>query len=202
MSPSERKPSSFYRWNRQLHLYLGIAISPVLLVFAVSTLFLNHGVKPSPSESKETVPLVLREGVEGQELVADVLDQLQLRGEVIGNGQIRNGRTTIRVARPGDAKFINVDFEKSEALITERSFGFLDRLRYLHLNPGPHKSPSWFFSKLWGWVADSTVYLTLLLTLTGLYMWAVLKSERRSGLVALGSGVFAFTAILYALVAL
>lgn len=202
MSTSERKPSSFYRWNRRLHLYLGIAVSPILLVFAVSTLFLNHGVKPSPSESKETISLVISEGLEGKELVANVLDQLQLSGEVIGNGQIRNGRTTIRVARPGSAKFINVDVANSEAQITERSFGFLDRLRYLHLNPGPHKSPSWFFSKVWGWVADSAVYVTLLLTLTGLYMWAVLSSERKSGLVALGSGVFAFTAILYALIAL
>lgn len=88
MSTSERKPSSFYRWNRRLHLYLGIAVSPILLVFAVSTLFLNHGVKPSPSESKETISLVISEGLEGKELVANVLDQLQLSGEVIGNGQI------------------------------------------------------------------------------------------------------------------
>ena len=55
---------------------------------------------------------------------------------------------------------------------------------------------------MWGWVADSTVYITLFLTLTGIYMWTILKSERKAGLLALGSGAFAFIAILYGLIAL
>lgn len=200
MTEPNRKPGGFYRWNRQLHLYLGIAVSPILLVFAVSTLFLNHGVKPNPSESKETVPLTLDAALEGKALVASVLEQLGMSGEVAGNGQIRNGRTLIRVARPSGAKIVAVDIAKSEAQITERSFGLLDRLRYLHLNPGPHKSPSWILSKAWGWVADATVYIALLLTLTGFYLWTVLKSERKAGLIALGTGVFAFSFILYALI--
>ena len=32
----------FYQWTRQLHLYLGLFICPFILLFAVSTIFLNH----------------------------------------------------------------------------------------------------------------------------------------------------------------
>jgi hypothetical protein len=32
----------FYRWIRDLHLYFGLFISPFVLVFSVSVLFLNH----------------------------------------------------------------------------------------------------------------------------------------------------------------
>ncbi len=199
MNHTPPKPRSIYRWSRQLHLYLGIAVSPLLLVFAISTIFLNHGVTPKPVEERSTVLLELDEELRGPALVESVTSQLGLTGEVVGRGQERNGKTVIRVAKPGNAKIITVDLEKSEALIVNRSFGLLDTLRYLHLNPGPHKHPDWVFSKLWGWVADTTVYITLLLTLTGLYLWAVLKTERRAGLVALGTGAFAFVAILYAL---
>jgi hypothetical protein len=202
MTAQPPKKKRFYQLNRQAHLYLGIAISPFLLIFAITTILLNHGVKPSPSEDKMTVPIQLDDSLEGKELVADVLSQLNLSGEVIGNGQARNGHTIIRVMRPGSAKFVNVDFEKKEALITDRSFGFMDTMRYLHLNPGPHKSPTWILSKMWGWVADSTVYVTLILTLTGIYMWTILRAERKAGLVALGSGAFAFFAIIYGLIAL
>lgn len=199
MNDTLRKPKSLYRWNRQLHLYLGIAVSPLLLVFAITTILLNHGVIPSPVIQDTTVSVALDDGLEGSALVESVLEQLNLTGEVVGRGQIRNGKTTIQVAKPGNAKIINVNVEKQEAVVSDRSFGLMDTLRYLHLNPGPHKSPSWIFSKMWGWVADATVYITLFLTVTGIFLWAVLKSERKAGLVALGTGAFAFVAILYSL---
>lgn len=199
MKSTSRNPQRLYHWSRQLHLYLGIAVSPFLLVFAISTILLNHGFTPNPIEEKTTVPLRLSDDLSGESLVGEVLRQLNVTGEVIGRGQVRNGRTVIRVARPGNAKIITVDIEKKEAALSDRSFGLIDTMRYLHLNPGPHKSPNWIFSRMWGWVADATVYLTLFLTLTGIYMWAVLKSERKAGLVAMGSGAFVFVAILYSL---
>lgn len=195
-------PQRIYNWSRQLHLYLGIAVSPLLLIFAITTILLNHGMKPSPRIEKSTVPVQLNDELKGKALVANVLDQLNLSGEVIGNGKIRNGKTIINISKPGNVKMISVDIAKKEVVITDRSFGLIDTMRYLHLNPGPHKHPTWIFSKMWGWVADGTVYITLFLTLTGIYMWTVLKSERKAGLLALGSGAFAFIAILYGLIAL
>ena len=128
MDQSPRKPKRFYHWNRELHLYLGLIVSPFLLIFAVSTILLNHGMKPSPVENKTTVPIELKEGLEGEALVADVLDQLNFTGEVFGRGKFRNGKTTINISKPGNVKFVTVDIEKKEVLIANRSFGFIDTL--------------------------------------------------------------------------
>ncbi len=202
MNESAAKRNGLYLWSRKIHLYLGIAISPFLLVFAISTLMLNHGVTPNPIEESSVASLEIEDGVEGPALVSTVLDQLGLTGEVVGRGQILDGKTVVRVSRPGKVTVVTVDIAAREAQVKDRIFGLMDTMRYLHLNPGPHKSPTWTFSKLWGWVADSTVYITLLLTLTGVYMWVVLKSERRAGLIALGSGAFGFAIILFTLLAL
>jgi len=159
-------------------------------------------MKPSLVESKTTAPIELAEGLEGEALVADGLDQLNFAGEVFDRGKFRNGKTTINISKPGNVKFVTVDIEKKEVLIANRSFGFIDTLRYLHLNPGPHKHPTWIFSKAWGWVADGTVYIALFLTLSGIYMWTVLRAERKADILALGSGAVAFFVILYGLIAL
>ena len=66
---------------------------------------------PSPVIQNTTVDLALEDGLEGPALVESVLEQLDLTGEVVGRGQVRNGRTMIRVARPGNAKIINVDVD-------------------------------------------------------------------------------------------
>ena len=43
MSRKSWMGKGFYRWLRQLHLYFGVFICPFLLIFAVSTIMLNHG---------------------------------------------------------------------------------------------------------------------------------------------------------------
>ena len=202
MDSVPKSPKRLYRWNRNLHLYLGVALSPLLLLFAVTAILLNHGVTPSPVIMETRTPIVWNESLSGEAWVRDILDQLNLSGEVVGRGQIRNGRTVIRVARPGNAKIITLTVGQDEAVISDRSFDLMDTMRYLHLNPGPHKSPSWIGSIVWGWVADATVYITLLLTVTGIYLWLVLKAERKAGLLALGTGAVAFAGILYSLIGL
>jgi len=48
----------------------------------------------------------------------------------------------------------------------------------------------------WGWVADATVYITLLLTLSGIYLWVLVREERKAGIVVLGAGAVSFVAVL------
>jgi hypothetical protein len=70
--------------------------------------------------------------------------------------------------------------------------------------PGPHNANirgNWPFTRLWGWLADTTVYLLLFLSATGVYLWTALRAERRAGLVVLGAGALSFAVIVAALVA-
>jgi len=199
MSGKQSISESLYDWTRHLHLYFGLFISPFIIVFAISTIRLNHGWNAVPQETVSTVPIQPDESLEGMELVAYLARQLDLKGEIVGNGVVRNNQTTLLVARPGITRIARINLETGEAELTVRRFGLLGTLRYLHMNPGPHKPTKWIIGRLWGWLADATVYLTLFLTVSGIYMWAVLRAERKAGLLAVGTGVLSFTAILLAL---
>src|SRR5215472_11039894 len=82
----------FYRITRELHLYLGLFISPFVLVFAVSVFFLVHSWLPrfgSVSSKKRVVPaLPLPEGLQRLsarpliEALKPILERAGVRGEV------------------------------------------------------------------------------------------------------------------------
>lgn len=207
------------RFTRQLHLYGGLFLCPFLLIFAVSTIQLNHDWYRPPDETTTTValpiPAVLlvditsrqvtddmtfeERAAAGQPLLDHIVTTLDLRGEIAGAGVVRNGRTMLNVARPGIVQRVAVNVRTQEATITELKQGLFGTMRYLHLNPGPHRQPQWIGTKAWGWIADATVYVTLLLTLSGVYLWMFIREERKSGIAVLGAGAVSFAAILYAL---
>ncbi len=190
----------FYQWTRTLHLYLGLFISPFLLLYAVSTIYLNRSLRPKPvDEQRGTVPLQLDPGLEGMDLVNRVLDQLELSGEIAGRGRVQNNQTVIRVARPGMVKVVTVNLDQQQATIIERSNGLLGAINYLHFNPGLHRVPNWGMTRFWGWLADTTVYVTLFLTLTGIYLWLFIKAERKIGWIMLGGGFASFVSLILAI---
>jgi hypothetical protein len=53
--------------------------------------------------------------------------------------------------------------------------------------------------KAWGWMADATVYLILFISVSGIYLWYVLRAERRVGLILVFAGALAFFGMAYAL---
>jgi hypothetical protein len=54
--------------------------------------------------------------------------------------------------------------------------------------------------RIWRWLADGTVYIVMFLTLSGVYLWAVLRAERRVGLALIAAGAVSFFGSHYALV--
>ena len=74
---------------------------------------------------------------------------------------------------------------------------------YLHKKPGPHNVAlrgNWAFMRFWAWLADAAVYLLLFSTASGVYLWTVLRAERRTGLLFLGGGVLSFVLVVAAVV--
>ena len=187
---------------RRLHLYFGLLISPFLLVYAISTLFLNHSVRPQPlDQGQEAREISIPADLSGMPLVHEALSQLELSGEILGRGVVRNDQTTFRLARPGSVKIVKIDLKAQQATLSERRTGLLGALIFLHFNPGLHKPANWIVTKLWGWLADGVVYLTLFLTVSGVYLWLLMKAERKVGLISIGAGVASFVLILAALLA-
>ena len=50
-------------------------------------------------------------------------------------------------------------------------------------------------------LADATAYLTLFITVSGIYLWVALKAERRVGIVLVLAGAITFWGLVYAVAA-
>ena len=89
------------------------------------------------------------------------------------------------------------------AAVTRRRTGWWESLAYLHKSPGPHNVAirgNWVWTRVWKWFADTTIYLTLFITISGVYMWYAIKAERTIGLILLSTGAVTFFGIIYAVV--
>jgi hypothetical protein len=201
-----------YRWIRDLHLYFGLFISPFILLFSISVIFLNHAkVNPGAATSIETIrPIHVPQGIDTAQgpaaivLAKDILSQTKIEGEI---GFTRFVRSTnhfvFPVSKPGMEATVDVDTTERVATISRRTTGTLEALAYLHKMPGPHNANirgNWIWTKVWRPFADATVYLTLFLSISGVYLWYVLKAERKIGVVLLAAGAVSFFGLIYAVI--
>jgi hypothetical protein len=202
---------TFYRWTRDLHLYLGLFVSPFIVAFAVSVFFLNHAKVDTGAATSVTTFRDVRippaiETARGREAVdrgRQIVEEIGVTGEIgfvryVGKDQ----RVVIPVSKPGIETIVDVDILKRTATVSRRTTSSLESVAYLHKSPGPHNADlrgNWFWTRVWRWLADGTVYLTLFISATGLYLWFTIKADRRIGLALLGAGTVSLCALLYGL---
>ena len=204
----------FYLVTRDLHLYAGLFLSPFVVLFALSVFVLVHpsgSARPAsallPARSVEN--LEIPPGVENLsgrarvDAVRSLLDQARVHGEI---GFIRyipkERRLSIPVNVPGRETTFDLDLHTKTATITGRETGVWDALIVLHKLPGPHLVDirmNWLPMMVWRWLADATVYLVLFISASGIYLWTVLRSERRVGIAMLIAGAVFFFGMVYAL---
>ena len=200
-----------YLVTRDLHLYLGLLVSPFVIVFAVSVFFLNHAkIDTSTTASSATVQNVTipagLEAARGRDAAGrarDVLARVGVDGEIGFIRYVRNERRLIiPVSKPGLETTVDVDLSNRSVVISRRPTGVLEAVGYLHKSPGPHNADirgNWMWTRAWRSLADGTVYLLLFISATGLYLWFAIKAERRPGLILIGAGVLSFGAFIYVL---
>lgn len=202
----------FYSFTRDLHLYLGLFLSPFVLVFAISVFYLVHvslnsQTTPGParlvSDISVTSELERLTGLDQVNALRPVLDQLGVQGEITFIRYIaKEHRLIAPVLVPGRETTIDLNLETRSATVVERNTGFADALIHLHKMPGPHNvsiRANSMYMKLWRVLADLAAYGLLFLTFSGLYLWAVLKAERRIGLALLFLGAVSFFGLIYAI---
>ena len=204
----------FYASVRDLHLYVGLFLSPFVVLFAASVIFLVHswvpgaGAKAQVREAANVdIPADLErlKAREQVEVAQRLLGQLGVRGEI---GFIRliprDRRIVIPVSVPGRETVVELRLEARSATISTRETGIWDATVFLHKMPGPHNVAirgNADFIHVWRWLADATVYGLLFVSASGIYLWTVLKSERRAGMALLVAGALTFAGLVYALVA-
>ena len=204
----------FYLVTRDLHLYVGLFLSPFILLFSVSVFYLVHGLaqRPAPelSDAARTVTdVTVPPGIAGLQgrarvdALRPVLDQLGVRGEIDFVRHVASERRLIVPVRlPDFDTTVTLNYDQRTATVISRRQSFGDALVYLHKMPGPHnvdvRGNSWPM-RAWRGLADSSAYLLLFLTFSGIYLWAALKAERRIGLALILAGGVTFGGLVYAI---
>jgi hypothetical protein len=203
----------FYRLIRDLHLYLGLFSSPFVLVFAISVFFLVHAWLPKlGSETSNTrvvsaLPLPRDlQTLSGRPLIdalKPALEKAGVRGEVgFVRHMVKEEKLIIPVTIPGRETTVSISITNREAIIVTRETGLADAMATLHRSPGEHAPAirmNWFYMQAWRWLADTTAYLILFISVSGIYLWYVLRAERRVGFVLLFAGGVSFLGLAYAL---
>ena len=98
---------------------------------------------------------------------------------------------------------VDVDLNRRSATVRRRHMGLWESLSYLHKMPGPHNVAirgNWMGTQIWRWFADTTIYLLLFISISGVYMWWAIKAERKIGAALLTTGGLTFAGLVYALV--
>jgi hypothetical protein len=203
----------FYWLTRDLHLYLGLFISPFVLVFAISVFFIVHAWKPGMGSGTSTTRVVTAwqmpgdwQTLSGRPLIdalKPALERANVHGEVgFVQHLVNDKKLIIPVTIPGRETTVSINIASGEATIVTRQTGVADALVTLHKSPGQHGPAirmNWFFMKAWRWLADATVYLILFISISGIYLWYVLRAERKVGFVLLFAGAVSFFGMAYAL---
>ena len=203
----------FYRLTRDLHLYFGLFISPFVLVFSISVFFLVHSWRPgiasqtSATRVASALPLPGDwQKLSGRPLIdalKPTLEKAGVRGEVgFVRHMVKEQKLIIPVTIPGRETAVSISLASGEATIVTRETGLADALVTLHKSPGQHGPGirmNWFYMKAWRWLADATVYLILFISVSGIYLWYVLRAERAVGYILLLAGALSFFGMAYAL---
>ena len=203
----------FYRLIRDLHLYVGLFISPFALVFAISVFFLVHSWLPKIAAETSTTRVVSAlplpgdlQTLSGRALIdalKPALEKAGVRGEVgFVRHMVKEEKLIIPVTIPGRETTVSIGIASREATIVTRETGLADALVILHKSPGQHVPSirmNWFYMRAWRWMADTTVYLILFVSVSGIYLWYVLRAERSVGFILLFAGALSFFGMAYAL---
>jgi hypothetical protein len=198
-----------YRWIRDLHLYFGLFISPFVLLFAASVFYLNHGkllIGSLPAETYRNLRIPegfdRLKGREAVERAREILPQVQAAGEIGFIRYVAKDRHLIFPVTGGRIEAtVNVDLGEHSATVTRRTTSLWESLAYLHKMPGPHNVAirgNWVGTRIWKWFADTTIYLILFISISGIYLWWTIKAERRVGLALLTAGVVTFLGLISA----
>jgi hypothetical protein len=195
----------YYPLIHALHIYLGLFISPFILIFSISVLAYNHmgflnlinPVKslPEVKTKLDNIPFDTTDLLTAKAIIR----KLGIKGEI--DFIIKNeDQISFPVNIPGLITRVKVNTHTDSVVITRQREGSIRAMNYLHIMPGQHNAKirgNSLFLKIWRLMADAVVYILIFLILSGVFLWYYLKLERGKGFYAVFLGILFFTGLLY-----
>jgi len=187
---------------RRLHLYLGLALAPWILMYGVSSIPFAHPAYFQQRDQATGRPLWTVEyqrpysvqvpaGSENlREFAQAVLTDLGIEAPNIGAS--RPNADTVNVIAYSFLRSTRVILRQSQQTVTveHRRFRFDQFLTGMHARGGFVQDG--LLNDLWGVIVDVVGAAMILWIMTGLILWWRIRSHRRWGLVAVGAGTAAF----------
>jgi len=183
-----------YKLYRDIHLVVGLIVTPLLLIYAISSVLLAYDII-DPSKTQHTVTKFKVSELPNSSIDIDkLLKARDIKGSLKKLSKGQDGSITLEVARLGETHVIKVDPQgnATNKKSSENTAGFL---KLLHLTAGFEHSEN--ETNWWGLAALLTGFLLLALLITGIILWSYRTTEKRTGILFLSiSAVYCTTVIL------
>ncbi|HEY9247812.1 MAG TPA: hypothetical protein VIO38_01720 [Rariglobus sp.] len=190
----------FSRLLRRVHLYLALFLTPWILMYAASTVVMNHrqhflrwygGPPPAMAfEREQSYDAVFPPDASPQQISAQILLSLDLEGAFNANRRARDGAIVINRLDPITPRRITYE-PAAHRLVMERlpwdSRAYLERM---HRRRGYQHDP--LLEDTWAVSVDLFIAAVIFWVLSGMWMWWELKKTRRWGVIALAGGAMLF----------
>ena len=187
----------FEKWNKKIHIYLGLYMLLFLWIFSVSGLFLNHPKWFHGQPQRTTVerPVDMLEAGDRLSKARHLMEQLDLKGETLFQGAPKAGQFTFVAMRPDERTFVNVNLESKIAKVMHVEGNFGQMLGTLHTFSGVRpiwreKEPKrdWLPTILWSFSIDALAVGVILLVGSSLYMGFRMREKRIPVAISLALG--------------
>lgn len=185
-------------WNRKLHIHVGLFLLLFIWLFSFSGLLLNNSqwkffsFWDEREETKTVTAIRLPLQADSAAILQQVMQQLQLRGEV-SNVKLTADSVDFRVSAPGRGHNLHVDFKKGTVAQTQFRFNWWGKLRTLHTFNGIDKNnldrrPNWLVSNIWRFSMDGIALGLIFLCVSSYVMWYRVRKDYRWGPLVLALG--------------
>jgi hypothetical protein len=194
----------FSSFVRQTHMYLALFLTPWIIMYALSTVAMNHrssfrqhfgGDVPWEKQSEQILPVEFSGDATPQFMAAQILQVLHMDGDF--RAQFNKDMKVLTIVRNEALapRRISYSIQDSRLLVERQQFATQPFLERMHRRRGYGAS----FAADNGWAAsvDAVIAAMIFWVLSGLWMWWELKITRRAGAVFALSGLALFTLFLF-----
>ena len=189
--------------NRRTHLYLGLFLTPWVLMYALSSIPFSHNDYFEQRDKEKGLPLWTKT-FDGPYDLGPIPDGPVLRplgAKVVQDFHMEDSSYGVYRQSPTQLNIYVHTFWRSvqfKYFINEkRMTGEVRRFRFEHFLTGMHARGGFtdtrFFPVLWSVVIDLVCLGFLIWVASGLYMWWCLPGLRNWGWVAIAGGIITFT---------
>jgi len=177
-----------YRWLRSIHLISGAFALPVLVMYGLSAVQMAHGkwfdLKPV-AVNKHSLQLPAGND-DGRKMAREAMARTDVHGEIETVSATASG-FNVRVTVPGTVHVIEYDRSSGATSVRSTVGGVMGMLNRLH-----HAAGLWHSYgplRLWAVLVALASAATVVLAVTGIWMWWLRGKERMWGAVLLGANV-------------